>query len=329
MAFDAAGNLYTEGEYGDQIVIERYTPNGLGTLFAATQAADASAMTIDAAGNLYVASGALLQRITPDGTASTVPDTSLSYTGLALDAAGNLYGTSADSTIAKVALDGTRSLFYAPRLSQPYGLAFDPAGNLYVANDGNSTIEKFAADGTGSLFASTNLSFPDALAFDALGNLYVGNLGIDTVEIFTPDGVGTTFASNVDRPVALAFSPAPPSSFFNGAVPLGGGVYYLDFASGNPFGYYSLLSDRHYIYHFDLGFEYVFDAADGTNGVYLYDFRSSTFFYTSPTFPFPYLYDFSLNTVLYYYPDPNSAGHHNTGEVRYFYDFATGQIISK
>ena len=98
---------------------------------------------------------------------------------------------------------------------------------------------------------------------------------------------------------------------------------------GNYFGYYSFLSDSAYIYHFDLGYEYVLDANDGNDGVYLYDFASSTFFYTSPTFPFPYLYDFTLNKVLYYYPDPNNPGHYNTNGVRYFYDFGTGQIITK
>jgi hypothetical protein len=54
---------------------------------------------------------------------------------------------------------------------------------------------------------------------------------------------------------------------------------------------------------------------------------SNHFFYTSPSFPFPYLYDFSLNTVLYYFPDPNRPGHYTTNP-RYFYDFATGQIIT-
>ena len=128
---------------------------------------------------------------------------------------------------------------------------------------------------------------------------------------FTPDGVPTHTA------------------FFTGEVALSNGVYYLQFPSGNLFGYYSYLSDLRYVYHFDLGYEYVFDALDGKSGVYLYDFKSGDFFYTSPTFPFPYLYDFGLNTVLYYYPDPNNAGHYNTDGTRYFYNFATGQIISK
>ena len=117
----------------------------------------------------------------------------------------------------------------------------------------------------------------------------------------------------------------PP--FFSGEVALSKSVYYLAFPSGNPLGYYSYLSDPCYVYHFDLG--YVFNAADGRTGVYLYDFKNSTYFYTSPTFSFPYLYDFSLNAVLYYYPDPNNPGRYNTDGVRYFYNFATGQIITK
>ena len=118
-------------------------------------------------------------------------------------------------------------------------------------------------------------------------------------------------------------------TFFTGEVYLGNGVYYLQFPDGNPFGYYSYLGDPHYIFHDDLGYEYVFDANDGKSGVYLYDFASNDFFYTSPTFPFPYLFDFGLNAVLYYYPDPNNPGRYNTNGVRYFYDYATGQTITK
>ena len=137
--------------------------------------------------------------------------------------------------------------------------------------------------------------------------------------------------SSVSTPVVVTAQEASPSTpaFFNGEVALSNGVYYLAFPSGNYFGYYSFLPNPAYLYHFDLGFEYVFDAADGKNGVYFYDFASSTFFYTSPTFPFPYLYDFTLNSVLYYYPDPNNAGHYNTDGIRYFYDFNTGTIITK
>ena len=76
----------------------------------------------------------------------------------------------------------------------------------------------------------------------------------------------------------------PPPAFFTGQTEVSAGVYYLSFPNGNPFGYYSFLDDPHYLYHEDLGYEYVFDAADGKGGVYLYDFASQTFFYTSPGF---------------------------------------------
>jgi hypothetical protein len=121
---------------------------------------------------------------------------------------------------------------------------------------------------------------------------------------------------------------SPHPAFFTGEVALSNGVYYLAFSNGNFFGYYSYLSDPHYIYHFDMGYEYLFDANDGQSGIYFYDFASSTYFYTSPSYPFPYLYDFSLNALLYYYPDTNNPGRY-TSNLRYFYNFATGQIITK
>ncbi len=144
-------------------------------------------------------------------------------------------------------------------------------------------------------------------------------------------GAGTFFRlfSGVST-TPVPVTPVVPSNlpaFFNGAVPLSGGFYYLAFANGNPFGYYNL-DFYPYLYHSDLGFEYVIDAQDGKNGVYLYDFASKTFFYTSPGYPFPYLYDFTLKTVLYYFPDTNKPGHY-TANPRYFYNFATKKVITK
>ena len=118
--------------------------------------------------------------------------------------------------------------------------------------------------------------------------------------------------------------------FFAGQELLSDNIYYLTLPSGTSFSYYTFLNgSTHYLYHFDLGYEYVFDANDDDSGIYLYDFSSQTFWYTASAYPFPYLYDFSLNTVLYYYPDPNNPGRYDTGGVRYFYRFDTGEIITK
>ena len=109
-------------------------------------------------------------------------------------------------------------------------------------------------------------------------------------------------------------------AFFTGEVALDNGIFYLAFPDGQVFGYYSYVgSDSHYIYHFQLGYEYISDAGDTDNGIYLYDFISNGFLYTSPSL-YPYLYDFNLNSFLYYFVE--------SSDPRYFYDFSTGQYIT-
>ena len=125
----------------------------------------------------------------------------------------------------------------------------------------------------------------------------------------------------------------PPSevpghpAFFNGEQALPDNFYHLTFPNGNDFGYYTFTRFP-YFYHQDLGFECFIEANDGQGGAYLYDFASKTFFYTSPTFPFPYLYDFNLQAVLYYFPDPKNPGRYSTNP-RWFYNTATRQFITK
>ncbi|HEX4665118.1 MAG TPA: NHL repeat-containing protein [Chthoniobacterales bacterium] len=103
-------------------------------------------------------------------------------TGLAFDAAGNLFVVSDDSTagysIKKVsAIDGTISTFTTAALSGPHGLAFDQAGYLYVANNNNNTIARYTRTGVATIFADRGqgLVNPIGLAFDAEGNLFVTN----------------------------------------------------------------------------------------------------------------------------------------------------------
>ncbi len=209
--------------------------------------------------------------------------------------------------------------------SNAYDVAVDEDSNtVFVLDDSVSSRDRtggvlaFDAGNGYRQIGQVELGYlPFSLAFDpGTHRLFVSNNYDGTVSVVQPDSLGG--ASH------------PP--FFTGEVPLSNGVYYLAFpASGTFFGYYSYLSDPRFIFHFDLGYEYWFDnnANDGRAGIFFYDFKSGGFFYTSPTFPFPYLYDFSLNAVLYYFPDPQNPGRYNTNGVRYFYNYATGQIISK
>ena len=100
-------------------------------------------------------------------------------------------------------------------------------------------------------------------------------------------------------------------------------VYYLQFPDNNLFGYYAYFSGG-WIYHFDLGYEYV-DPGKGSE-VYMWDEMSQHWWYSNAG-EFPYLYDFTLNAWLYYYPNPQSAGHYSTNP-RYFVNLTTNQIFT-
>jgi sugar lactone lactonase YvrE len=96
-------------------------------------------------------------------------------------------------------LGGFATVFY------PQGLAFDQAGNLYVALYYGNRIERFTPSGVRSVFTATGLSNPTTLAFDRAGNLYAANTRDGTIEKFTPNGGASVFASNLPNPYGMAF----------------------------------------------------------------------------------------------------------------------------
>jgi hypothetical protein len=119
-------------------------------------------------------------------------------------------------------------------------------------------------------------------------------------------------------------------TFFTGQQSLSGTVDFLQFQDGTPFGYYGFLqgsasSADAWLYHFDLGYEYV--TTGGTSGsIYLYDLATGHWWYSSSSL-FPYLYDFTLNAWLYYFPNTQSPGHYTTNP-RSFSNLTTGKIFT-
>jgi streptogramin lyase len=111
--------------------------------------------------------------------------------------------------IDRVTQGGSVSVFATSGLNEPVGLAFDAAGDLFVASSGNNTIEKFTPNGVGTVFASTRFVGPTGLAFDASGNLFAAEG--DSIEKYTPSGTASMFANTTyfepvdDNPWALAF----------------------------------------------------------------------------------------------------------------------------
>ena len=275
---------------------------------------------------LHVFSGTTSGSVNSDGARP--------YTGLAFGPDGALYGTTYTGgsggygTVFRVTTDGSS-------FSVLHSFQYDrdgryPQGQLVYSRNGTfyGTTTTGGANSRGTVYRIT----PDGGQFATVASLDGAGSGdnIPAGVIRGRDGqlYGMAQAGGANNQ-GVIFEVDLETAFFTGENELANGVNYLAFPNGNVFGYYSFLVDEHYIFHQDLGYEYIFDANDGQGGVYLYDFKSSTFFYTSPSFGFPYLYDFSLNAVLYYYPEPNNPQRYNTNGVRYFYNYGTGQIISK
>ncbi len=119
--------------------------------------------------------------------------------------ASNL-GTNAVVRIAPGGGSGSVTTF-ATGFNQPYGLTFDSAGVMYVANAGNGTVSKVDAAGTVTPFAS-GLGTPRGLAFDRAGTLYVADVVGGAIHKVDANGTVTPFAAGLSLPTGLAFDSA-------------------------------------------------------------------------------------------------------------------------
>jgi sugar lactone lactonase YvrE len=145
--------------------------------------------------------------------------------GIAVAASGDIYVTDdMDHTVRKVTPDGVVTTIAgyasyegerdgtgrAARFHEPWGVATDAAGFLYVADSWNCTIRKIsptgavttlaglagamgASDGTGT---SARFRNPAGLAVDRAGNVLVADRGNATIRKISPLGVVTTLAGS-------------------------------------------------------------------------------------------------------------------------------------
>ncbi len=193
-ALDAAGNLY----FTDGNAIRKVTPGGVVTTIAGDFSTSGSAdgtgtaarffsprgVTVDAAGNLYIADtiNYTIRKMTPAGVVTTLAG--LARTSGSTDGVGT-----------------------AARFNEPWGLAMDGLGNLYIADNSNHTLRKMTPagvvttlaglagssgsnEGTGSAARFYN---PQGVAVDTSGNIYVSETGNHRILKVTPAGVMTRF----------------------------------------------------------------------------------------------------------------------------------------
>jgi uncharacterized protein (TIGR03437 family) len=146
-------------------------------------------MAADSTGNLYFAdkSNHRIRKVDTRGIITTI--------------AGGSQGNGGDGGPASRA-----------QLNFPTGLAFDRAGNLYVADEDNNRIRKIDANGNITAFAgrggadgytgdggpalNATFSGPCAVAADAAGNVYIADTFNDVVRKVATNGTITTLAGN-------------------------------------------------------------------------------------------------------------------------------------
>ena len=256
LAIDAAGSLYL-ADIGSATVRKIARDGTISTLAgtgvqgysgdggpaAAAQLSTPQALAVDGAGNVLIADGARLRRVTPDGVIATIAgngtfasiadgsaaaNSSFTATALAIDAGGDIYAW-ADSRIFKITPDG---ILHAITLSAQVtsqrptqtpipvanaslgsadGLAFDSAGNLFIADGG--MVFRLGTDGFiqqiagvapsytswfGTLFDYSGDGGPASLAqlsafgiaLDAGGNVYVADSINNAVRLLISNPAG-------------------------------------------------------------------------------------------------------------------------------------------
>jgi serine/threonine protein kinase/sugar lactone lactonase YvrE len=220
-----------------------------------------AAIAVDTSGYLYVADmgNNTIRKISPLGEVTTLAGKAgqsgeidgesnnarfTAPSGIAVDTSGNVYVAEfASDIIRKITPEGTVSLLAGSpgnpgwkdakgdnaHFRNPWSLAVDRSGNVYVADKDNSVIRKISpagdvttragkprvagfADGKGD---AARLNSPQGIAVDGAGYIYVADTGNQAIRKISLAGDVSTLASGLVRPTSVA-------------VDAGGTVYFSD-----------------------------------------------------------------------------------------------------
>ena len=211
---------------------------------------------------------------------------------LALDAAGNLFVATGDGgQIFKVTPSGEHSVFFKSDETHIRKLAFDNKGNLIAGSDGSGLIYRITPAGEAFVLYSAAKREITALAVDDKGNIYAAGVGEKrgaTPQFGGTFGSSPIIAAPISSPsmggqptitIGGPVSPmAPPQMPFPGLGVTGGSEIYRIAPDGSPLKIWSSRDDIVYALAFDPQGRllagtgnrgHVFAINPGTGGVYV------------------------------------------------------------
>ncbi|HEX4007358.1 MAG TPA: FG-GAP-like repeat-containing protein [Acidobacteriaceae bacterium] len=266
-----------------------YQPGAAGLPALETSLPQPTDVAVDAAGDAYIADGsdAVVWKVSASTGIATIAAGTLHSFGdsgdggpataaqlkvpsdVILDAAGNLYISDTTSNRVRVvaaatgviaAYAGSASatalgdggLAVSAKLTSPAGMAFDSAGNLYIADRNDFRVRMVNAStgiittvagggsspgpahGDGGPATSAFLANPSAIAIDAAGNVYIADQPLASVrKVTAATGIISTIAGNEDEGSSGDGLPATQAEIYPAglAVDASGDLYISSFST--------------------------------------------------------------------------------------------------
>jgi sugar lactone lactonase YvrE len=232
VAVDASGNLFIADTYNQRI--RKVNANGIITTFAGGGIGDGAAainaslnyphgVAVDASGNLFITDDLnnRIREVNANGIITTI--------------AGD--GTAAFSGDGSAATNAT--------LDDPFDVALDASGNLFVADSGNSRLRELSTNGIIATVAGNGTSAYSGdggaaihagctfagVAVDASGNLFIADTYNQRIRKVNADGIITTVAGNGTNAFAGDGGAATNSSLshpYDVAVDASGNLFIAD-----------------------------------------------------------------------------------------------------